>query len=616
MLRLRSLRRPRSGLASLHSARWSRPPSEDRPASLAPSMFRPLSAVALVCLVAGGATAQQMPGGNVDLQAFRPAIDSKGLITVNASQVLAGGDVSFGLVTTWGQRTLVLGEGDDSYVIDDLITPTLQVAYGIAGRLELGVTVPFHIVSGDSFSAEGIGDVGLHVKVRLLDTTRFPVGVALLGSLYVAGGHEDGRWMGENQLIPQPGVIIDAQLGRLHLASNLGYRPREERTFMAGGETVRAKSELPFGAGASFALVPDRIDLVAEVFGGVPLGGEGYFPLEAAGAVKVYLAQSSYFMIGGGAGLIPGAAANPATRAFLGIVFEPRIGDKDGDGIPDDLDRCPLEPEDKDRYEDLDGCPELDNDSDRILDEDDGCPLDPETRNGIDDDDGCPDGKDLDRDRDGINDDVDGCPDDPEDMDRFQDTDGCPEEDNDGDRILDVDDSCENEPEDFDKYQDDDGCPEEDNDKDGVLDVADKCPVEPGPEDNQGCPRRPVVRRTTGGLLLLDKIYFETGKAVILPMSFPILNAVATTMADNLDIKLMEIQGHADERGDAGFNMTLTQERAEAVRRYLVKKGVAGDRMTAKGYGEDAPIDQGHDEKAWSKNRRVEFVIRKQGGMP
>jgi OOP family OmpA-OmpF porin len=99
--------------------------------------------------------------------------------------------------------------------------------------------------------------------------------------------------------------------------------------------------------------------------------------------------------------------------------------DRDGDGIPDEVDQCPDVPEDKDGFEDQDGCPDYDND------------------------------------KDGIYDAQDQCPDQPEDRDGFQDLDGCPDPDNDKDGILDVNDQCPNQPETFNGYKDNDGCPDE-----------------------------------------------------------------------------------------------------------------------------------------------------------
>jgi OmpA-OmpF porin, OOP family len=99
--------------------------------------------------------------------------------------------------------------------------------------------------------------------------------------------------------------------------------------------------------------------------------------------------------------------------------------DRDGDGIPDELDQCPDVPEDKDGFEDQDGCPDYDNDKDGIYDAQDQCPNEPEDRDGFQDLDGCPD---PDNDKDGIPDSLDKCPNQPETFNGYKDDDGCPDE--------------------------------------------------------------------------------------------------------------------------------------------------------------------------------------------
>jgi outer membrane protein OmpA-like peptidoglycan-associated protein len=107
----------------------------------------------------------------------------------------------------------------------------------------------------------------------------------------------------------------------------------------------------------------------------------------------------------------------------------------------------------------------------------------------------------------------------------------------------------------------------------------------------------------------MDKIYFETDSAVIKPVSFDILNQVAATLNSNPQLLLVEVQGHADERNTDEYNHRLTQDRANAVLEYLVRQGVAPNRLLATGYGERCPVDTGHNDRAWDKNRRVEFKI-------
>jgi outer membrane protein OmpA-like peptidoglycan-associated protein len=335
--------------------------------------------------------------------------------------------------------------------------------------------------------------------------------------------------------------------------------------------------------------------------------------------LKVFVVSNSYLFLGAGR-RITNADAGADLRAFLGFVFEPSIGDRDGDGYRDDEDRCPDEPEDFDNFEDGDGCPEPDNDQDGILDGDDQCPITPENRNGIEDEDGCPERDNNDRDGDGILDNVDQCPDQPEDRDNFQDQDGCPDPDNDQDGLPDRTDLCPNDPEDRDNFEDDNGCPDPDNDHDRIPDVRDRCPNDPetynGTEDEDGCPDQGIAVLEENNIRILQEIRFETDSAQIRPESFPVVEAVAATLRGNPQIVFVQVQGHADERGDDDHNLQLTRDRSASVVRALVERGVERQRVQPAGYGERCPVARGHNEAAWSQNRRVVFLILRTNSGP
>jgi OmpA-OmpF porin, OOP family len=597
-------------------------------------------------------SAGAQPAGNVTLDAFRPAIDSRGYLTVNASQVLGDGELSFGLGSlAWGRHLLELDANGNSYSIDNMITATLIAAVGLhvgPAELELGASLPLRIMNGNrgpgtsgdpstpnddktfAVDGQGLGNVGLHLKTRFLRTSHGAhVGLGVIASVYLPTIDPKNRFLGETQLVPQIVGVLDKELGReqrLRISLNGGIRLRRTTTFTNSDpgpdmapvtdRSITAGSELPFGVGVAYAIAKQKFDLVGEVFGAIPLGAhQSYQPLEALAGIKLYLARNSFLTLGAGRGLVTGQGANPDMRAFIGIVFEPNVGDRDGDGIKDDLDKCPDAPEDFDGWQDEDGCPDLDNDRDDIPDELDKCPDIPEDRDGIQDEDGCPEGDVNDRDGDRIPDDLDKCPDDPEDYDQFEDDDGCPDPDNDADKILDVDDLCPNEPEDVDGFEDTDGCPDLDNDRDRIPDKLDKCPNEPevynGFQDDDGCPDRGVATRVEDGIVVLEAIQFEYDQAVIKQSSFYILDAVVATMNGNPDIALLEVQGHTDERGDDAYNLDLSERRAAAVMQYLVTHGVAAKRLDSHGYGETQPLDKRHNDAAWTKNRRVDFVLRK-----
>ncbi len=266
---------------------------------------------------------------------------------------------------------------------------------------------------------------------------------------------------------------------------------------------------------------------------------------------------------------------SPKDKCTTKPVVAKTAEDTDKDGLTDDVDRCPRAPEDVDSFEDEDGCPEEDNDSDGVNDPEDGCPLDPEDR------------------------------------DAFEDTDGCPELDNDKDGLSDTIDACPNDPEDRDGFEDDDGCPDTDNDKDGIPDwpdPVDRCPNKPGvPPD--GCEKKyDLVVVTENKIELKQTVFFDTNKATIKSVSFPLLNDVAKAMVDFPTVKV-DIEGHTDSQGSDKKNLKLSQKRAESVKAYLVKRGITKDRMVPRGYGESVPIADNRTADGRAQNRRVEFVI-------
>jgi outer membrane protein OmpA-like peptidoglycan-associated protein len=211
----------------------------------------------------------------------------------------------------------------------------------------------------------------------------------------------------------------------------------------------------------------------------------------------------------------------------------------------------------------------------------DRCPLEPEDQNGFEDDDGCPDAsKDTDRDR--IPDVRDKCPLVKEDYDRFHDGDGCPEPDNDEDKILDVADSCPNDPETYNGYADEDGCPDE---KD--------------------------VRVVGEEIIVDDTVLFRVNDAEVQVRSWPLIGRVAGLLKMNPQYALVRIQGHADSTGSSDYNVDLSVRRANSVRELLIGFGVAPDRLVVEAYGDLLPAEQGETEAARRKNRRVAFTILK-----
>jgi outer membrane protein OmpA-like peptidoglycan-associated protein len=287
-----------------------------------------------------------------------------------------------------------------------------------------------------------------------------------------------------------------------------------------------------------------------------------------------------------------------------------RMTDTDGDGIYDPYDRCVKQPEDRDGFQDTDGCPDLDNDKDGIPDIVDNCPNVPEDLDGYLDTDGCPD---LDNDSDGLPDKEDPCPNEAEDKDGYQDLDGCADDDNDNDGVKDRADQCPNEPETVNGFKDDDGCPERDSDGDGIVDLLDKCPNEPetvnGLKDDDGCPDTALVEVRENKIATENRVFFDFASSRIKSSARAVLNDLAKLLESHPEYVRVSLEGHTDTRGTHEFNLALSTKRAESVKKYLIAKGIDPDRLVIKGLGDSAPWVTKDGAALDERNRRVEIRI-------
>ena len=240
-----------------------------------------------------------------------------------------------------------------------------------------------------------------------------------------------------------------------------------------------------------------------------------------------------------------------------GIVIKFGAKDTDKDGIPDNKDACP----EVAGLKEFNGCP--DTDGDGIPDKDDACPQ------------------------------VKG----PKEFN------GCP--DTDGDGIPDKDDKCP----DVAGPAENAGCPWPDTDGDGVLDKDDLCPEVAGPASNKGCPE-PDENEQKQLNQYAKTILFDTGKATIKFESAEILNQIINVLKKYPNSRF-RIEGHTDNTGKRAKNIELSQNRADAVKIYLIQGGIASDRLESVGYGPDKPIASNKNKKGRALNRRVEINLIK-----
>jgi len=724
--------------------------------------------VSLVVLTAVPSRARaQTDVRKVPILQFRPSLDYDGLLTIDSASTLGHLRWSLGAQFGYANDPLVALRNDETilkYVANQVLAD-LWVTLGVWHYFEVGLHLPVVAYqdsdtggdpAGDgvgSLTAATLGDVRLLLKGRFFKKRATGFGLALTAAVSAPTGGLLEANGGDRLPTVEPRLVLDYRFGQGTLISlNAGVRIREALTVA----NLRVGNEFVYGLGLEVPIwkaktkhpAAGTLSVVAEAFGSVAFGDapgdvdkgldSEELPLEVLGAIRYRFRKGWRLTLGGGAGLIEGYGS-PDFRVFLGVAFASGA-DRDGDGIRDDQDLCPDDPEDGDNFQDLDGCPEPDNDKDGVCDPHpdiqknlgkyrqrctgrDLAPLDPEDKDGYQDEDGKPD---PDNDGDGVCDDdpviqgkvaryvkvckgadkcpaeaedrdgyqdEDGCPDpdndgdgvcdpspdiqgdlaryakvcrgkdvaplDPEDKDGYQDEDGRPDPDNDGDGVCDDNpviqgkvarytkvckgaDKCPTQPEDKDGFEDGDGCPDPDNDKDGFCDPhpdiqrnlaryakvckgSDKCPLRPevinGVKDDDGCPDkgRSKIKVTVSKIEILEKVYFRTNRDKIMRKSFGLLRQVATVLKNNPWVLKVRVEGHTDERGRDAKNLRLSGRRAEAVRRFLIRRGVAADRLVARGYGEAKPIRPGcrkmrrrrDRKKCWADNRRVEFTILK-----
>ncbi len=603
--------------------------------------------------VAGTAAAQQFqdPGaGSLDVQNFKPVPSPYGIFSVDGAEGTRHLSLSAGFILNYAKEPLRLvpETGDPIPLVESQLAGDVLAAFGLFDIFELGIGFPIYFInsaevptSTEDLSGATVGDLRFRPKLTLLDHNKSVLGLALAVQVGVPTGNADA-FTSSGKVSARPELLLDAKLSRLLIAFNLGANLQEQTEFA----NLNVGSNLSYGLGAQYEIVEQTFLVGGEIFGSTTF--DDFFqkeetPMELVVGLKYRTPVGIQAEVGAGTGLVPGYGA-PQYRVLGGLRYANWVGDRDGDGIADNDDQCPDDPEDKDQFEDLDGCPDLDNDQDGIKDVEDQCPLDPEDKDGFEDENGCPDPDNdqdgiadvddkcpneaglaelqgcpnKDTDKDGLQDTEDKCPLDPEDKDGFEDSDGCPDLDNDKDVIPDKSDKCPLDPEDIDGFEDENGCPDPDNDQDGILDVNDKCPLVAGSAKWEGCKGKQKVVLVGDEIKILEKVFFDTGKATIKKVSFPLLDEVADVLRSNPGVEVVEVQGHTDDVGNDASNQRLSEARAKSVLDYLVGKGIDAGRLQSKGYGETTPaipidgLKGGALKNARDENRRVQFKILKQ----
>jgi outer membrane protein OmpA-like peptidoglycan-associated protein len=527
-------------------------------------------AVITIALLVLPAVARAQRG--IDLQLFRPAMDSYGVFSVERAETAPPGDFGFRLWMNLAGNPLRLPET----LVERQLGINVGLHVGVVKFLQLSIDFA---MSGQSYTpaygdygspavlpiartgfyADGAytnvpppdaaaNDARVGVKLGFFRKGPFGMGINLVTTLPLG---DDSAFLGDSGFTFRPNLLADVHRGRFTLAINVGAIIRETTRV----RDLEVGHELTYGLAIAYRVVRWAA-LAAEGYGYLPVGGGRDYTMDVLGGVQLHPKREVTVMIGAGAGVLTSAARRDEWRAFLGITWAPQPRET---RVQASLAPAPL----------------------------DGDP---------------------DSDQDGVPDRLDRCPNESEDRDGWQDDDGCPEPDNDGDGVPDLQDKCPNDPEDRDGFADDDGCPDADNDGDGIADAADRCPNEPETinriDDEDGCPDSGGIVIAAGRVDLPDPVMFAPGRATLDARAEQVLARVADRLHANPQVRRVRIEGHADDAQGPKRNQLLSQQRADAVREHLMRKGIEASRLAAVGYGSTRLRDK--------NNRRVELVVVEQ----
>lgn len=587
---------------------------------------------------AGATDTPAVPQMNAQL--YRMPIDAER--TLWADDTSVGPDLwwmgKLGFVYTNDPLVYRYDDGEEVSILGDAFQADLIGAISYS-RVRVGVDVPIWLASGGDLAdsgGAGLGDMALDVKGTVLQRDDAPIGLAFGGRFTLPTATVNSP-VGSGGLGWSLQAIADRDFGPVRVAANLGT----EGVPPADLQGVEWNDQFFWRLGAGYALDEDgdkgiSADLAGRVaYGDLQGGGT---PTEGLLGGWLRFNEDLVARVGVGTGLTAGIGS-PDFRAVANLAYEPRkIWDADGDGILDRDDACRTEPEDVDGWQDADGCPDPTT-TVMIMVQDPDINAVPGVATVVNSHKG----------------DVSGggelavelhpgewtvkatAP-------RYADAEQpivVPE----GDKFQVL---VTMEPN-FGKIELTVVGPQGES-LDSTVRIGEATPVDVAEgkavlESDPGGvtllvqaegyqPLRVPVTVMSGKTALakaelkparakvtkekieiLDKVFFDTGKATIKPESFPLLDDVYALLDANPDVKRLRVEGHTDSRGSARTNLRLSQQRADSVKAYLVDKGIASERLEAVGYGEEKPIDPKNNAAAWDQNRRVEFMILERDGI-
>lgn len=583
-----------------------------------------MRALALSLALGSTALAQStVPGFELERLRLNPGATST--LPIDSADLLPRLQLRVALAAHYQHDPLVLIDERTSSRVGSVVRSRLGFhlsgGFGVTDWLEVGLQVPVIVwQAGDELSGFQVSPVSSAAALGTpwVSARAAPLQQARGAALDLALGLGLGLPLGSDAALTRdpsvtaaPSITAGRSFGEfVRVGGGATFLLRPARALTTATQTTdEVGSYATLGAGVALLkpVVKPELSLRLDLpFTRSPVAGELLLGLRSP-----KLGPFEFFAVGGpGFGQQPGT---PAFRVLLGAAWVGSLaptappapvdacasatppvecpnGDLDGDGVVNSADACRTVM----GLASLQGCPDVDADGDGVLDSEDACRgvRGTKARKGC----AAPDA-----DGDGLDDDLDKCPAVAGVIAFF----GCP--DGDGDGIEDAKDACPTEPG-RDELK---GCPDRDTDGDGVVDRLDGCVKDKGPPANQGCPakEKQLVVITRERLIIRDKVYFDTGKSVVLPKSLVLLKQIARVLQEHPEIEHVSIEGHTDDRGAHEMNLKLSDARAASVRKVLLEAGVDAARITSKGYGPDRPVMPNTSAAGREVNRRVEFVI-------
>lgn len=555
------------------------------------------------------------PAGAIDIQNFNTAIGSNNLFSIYQSaplepwQVVIGGSVN----VAGDPLTFTLPDEQEVNVVQQMMGNQFYIAFGLAGYVDIGVGGSYNRIGGEDldqgfvvsprFSDDndityiGAGDVRTVVRVRALENKPGSVGLAFVPFANFPTGNS-AYYNGAGATDFGGLLVLDKRFDRVNIVFNAGYKYKGISEGEDGLDVIPA-DEILMGMGIN--IYAHRIlDLVAEVNGKTvdyDLDNvDPEVPIEIIGGVKLYGGYGMSFLVGAGGGVTSGIGS-PSYRALFGFeITYPRI-----DRTPPMLVRGgpAVDPDDKVQDTDRDGLSNWDENNIYGTD----------FMNPDSDGDGLKDGEEIATFKsDPIKKDTDGDElSDGAEIKLYGTDPRLP--DSDGDTLADGVEVLQ--------LRTDPTTKDTDNDK--VPDNLDGAPLQAETynsyQDQDGVPEITLAKRPSGVIMFENVIWLPAkltwaGKKQdkIGTASTPMVNDIAVMLTEYPDLKV-QIEDHVARGGNEAKNKTLTQAHADAVRSFLINKGIDAKRLTAIGRGSDFPVASNSTPEGRAKNTRTEFVI-------